>query len=286
MELSDVGDGVFAAQCILESRMRRGRHEYLIKWKGWSHKYNTWEPVKNILDKRLLKEFQQLKSGKGESATHRNANKIKTTKKTDVSAMTVKRPRGRPPFLSSDSVASKAKPGRPPINRSPSKTKKRMSSSAKIVRKAQSASGKVLAKVRRKYGPKGMPRPFVRRTSSLSVLGRAKSSQRPVLAEVTMTPSVTDDSREFPSSPESPSHSHLSASLAVFHRDEQATSGLNLAQYVIPGLSSPMWRPASKRVLDSVCVTDVTTGSGITVTVRESSVIDGFFRVRPDTDML
>jgi len=34
--------------------------------------------------------------------------------------------------------------------------------------------------------------------------------------------------------------------------------------------------------LDAVCVTDVTACSGVTITVRESSVVDGFFRSRPE----
>jgi hypothetical protein len=51
----------------------------------------------------------------------------------------------------------------------------------------------------------------------------------------------------------------------------------------IPGLGSLTWQPAAKRVLDAVCVTDVTTCGGFTVTVRESSVVDGFFRSQETT---
>uniref|UniRef100_A0A8C4XIU0 Chromobox homolog 8b n=1 Tax=Erpetoichthys calabaricus TaxID=27687 RepID=A0A8C4XIU0_ERPCA len=38
MELSAVGERVFAAESIIKRRIRRGRVEYLIKWKGWSQK--------------------------------------------------------------------------------------------------------------------------------------------------------------------------------------------------------------------------------------------------------
>uniref|UniRef100_A0A6B0VEQ1 Putative chromodomain of polycomb and chromobox family protein n=1 Tax=Ixodes ricinus TaxID=34613 RepID=A0A6B0VEQ1_IXORI len=58
MELSSVGERVFAAECIQKKRIRKGRAEYLVKWRGWSHKYNTWEPEENILDVRLLEAFE------------------------------------------------------------------------------------------------------------------------------------------------------------------------------------------------------------------------------------
>ncbi|XP_055944238.1 polycomb group protein Pc-like [Argiope bruennichi] len=60
MELSNLGDsdGVFTAECIQKKRIRKGRVEYLIKWKGWSQKHNTWEPEENIFDFRLIDAFE------------------------------------------------------------------------------------------------------------------------------------------------------------------------------------------------------------------------------------
>ncbi|XP_034566884.1 chromobox protein homolog 8a [Notolabrus celidotus] len=59
MELSAVGESVFAAESIIKRRIRRGRWEYLVKWKGWSQKYSTWEPEENILDARLFDAFEE-----------------------------------------------------------------------------------------------------------------------------------------------------------------------------------------------------------------------------------
>ncbi|KAJ8363520.1 hypothetical protein SKAU_G00123510 [Synaphobranchus kaupii] len=49
---------VFAVESIEKKRIRKGRIQYLVKWRGWSPKYNTWEPEENILDPRLLVAFQ------------------------------------------------------------------------------------------------------------------------------------------------------------------------------------------------------------------------------------
>ncbi|KAK3556776.1 hypothetical protein QTP70_017196 [Hemibagrus guttatus] len=57
MELPAAGERVFAVESIEKKRIRKGRFEYLVKWRGWSPKYNTWEPEENILDPRLLVAF-------------------------------------------------------------------------------------------------------------------------------------------------------------------------------------------------------------------------------------
>lgn len=58
--MDDMGDDqVFAAEAITKKRLRKGRIEYLVKWKGWSPKYNTWEPEENILDPRLIHQYER-----------------------------------------------------------------------------------------------------------------------------------------------------------------------------------------------------------------------------------
>ena len=57
MEDKSLGEMVFAAERITRRRMKNGKVEYLVKWKGWSPKYSTWEPEENILDPRLIQIF-------------------------------------------------------------------------------------------------------------------------------------------------------------------------------------------------------------------------------------
>jgi len=62
-----LGEMVFAAERINKQRINKttGRTEYLIKWKGWSPKYSTWEPEENILDPRLIDLFKAKSDGVG-----------------------------------------------------------------------------------------------------------------------------------------------------------------------------------------------------------------------------
>ena len=43
---------IYEIKSILNSQASRGRQgfKYLVKWKGWPHKYNTKEPVENLTD--------------------------------------------------------------------------------------------------------------------------------------------------------------------------------------------------------------------------------------------
>ncbi|NXG05299.1 CBX7 protein, partial [Sakesphorus luctuosus] len=54
--LSAIGEQVFAVESI---RKKRGKVEYLVKWKGWPPKYSTWEPEDHILDPRLVVAYEE-----------------------------------------------------------------------------------------------------------------------------------------------------------------------------------------------------------------------------------
>ncbi|XP_071946340.1 uncharacterized protein [Antedon mediterranea] len=70
-------DQVFAAEAILQKRFRKGNAEFLVKWKGWSNKHNTWEPENNILDDRLLRFFEQRQRNRGFSTEPRRGRRPK-----------------------------------------------------------------------------------------------------------------------------------------------------------------------------------------------------------------
>ncbi|XP_033911132.1 chromobox protein homolog 7 [Acipenser ruthenus] len=59
MELSAIGEQVFAVESITKKRIRKGHVEYLLKWKGWPPKYSTWEPEEHILDPRLVLAYEE-----------------------------------------------------------------------------------------------------------------------------------------------------------------------------------------------------------------------------------
>uniref|UniRef100_A0AAY4C5T6 Chromo domain-containing protein n=1 Tax=Denticeps clupeoides TaxID=299321 RepID=A0AAY4C5T6_9TELE len=59
MELSAIGEQVFAVESIIKKRIRKGHVEYLLKWKGWPPKYSTWEPEEHILDPRLVLAYEE-----------------------------------------------------------------------------------------------------------------------------------------------------------------------------------------------------------------------------------
>ena len=53
---------IFGAERILKRRKRKGQNQYLVKWLGYPTSKSTWEPEENILDKRLIENFENSQS--------------------------------------------------------------------------------------------------------------------------------------------------------------------------------------------------------------------------------
>lgn len=48
-ELQSAQFDVFKVEKVMRRRVRNGRREVLVKWKGWPSKYNSWEPESNVV---------------------------------------------------------------------------------------------------------------------------------------------------------------------------------------------------------------------------------------------
>ena len=62
------GQPEYEVEEVLDSRLKKGKLEYLVKWSGYTDEYNTWEPVSNLENsKEAIEDFH----GENPSAPHR-----------------------------------------------------------------------------------------------------------------------------------------------------------------------------------------------------------------------
>ncbi|CAH3174116.1 unnamed protein product [Porites lobata] len=70
LDESDIPDDCFESELpvnknidstdrILKSRRKKGKMEYLVQWHNFLRNQSTWEPEQNILDKRLIVNFNK-----------------------------------------------------------------------------------------------------------------------------------------------------------------------------------------------------------------------------------
>lgn len=94
MELTELGERVFAAESIVRKRQTKSGFEYLVKWKGWSNRHNTWEPAANILDARLIEAFEEKEKTKTPRVS-RAVREVKTEVKAPVRRLIAEEANGR-----------------------------------------------------------------------------------------------------------------------------------------------------------------------------------------------
>jgi len=90
-----LGDQVFAAEAITKKRFKKGKTEYLVKWKGWSPRYSTWEPEENILDPRLIQQFTQKEADRIAESSQNPGAKRGRKPKVEKEKEQPKRPKSR-----------------------------------------------------------------------------------------------------------------------------------------------------------------------------------------------
>ncbi|KAG5681698.1 hypothetical protein PVAND_011108 [Polypedilum vanderplanki] len=57
---SDNHEDVLEVEEILQKKIRLGKVEYYVKWKGYpDERENTWEPIENIIHQELIDEFEE-----------------------------------------------------------------------------------------------------------------------------------------------------------------------------------------------------------------------------------
>ena len=62
------GEPEYKVEEVLDSRLKRGKLEYLVKWSGYTKDYNTWEPEENCENSHdLIDDFHK----KNPSAPHK-----------------------------------------------------------------------------------------------------------------------------------------------------------------------------------------------------------------------
>jgi len=68
-----MSDEEYEVESIVSKRIKKGKVEYLVKWKGWENPDdNTWEPVEHLECPELIEAYEEAHGGTEEEAEENN----------------------------------------------------------------------------------------------------------------------------------------------------------------------------------------------------------------------
>lgn len=88
--LDEEGDIVYYVEFLLDKRTKKSgrKHitEYLVKWQGYDHEHNTWEPESNIMDQDLIDDLNERLEKRSQHAQSKGRRKATPTTNTAKAA--------------------------------------------------------------------------------------------------------------------------------------------------------------------------------------------------------
>lgn len=61
-EESEAESDIYFVERIMDKKFIKNKPRYLVKWRGWEHKHNTWEPLENLTN--VMEEIDKFEEGK------------------------------------------------------------------------------------------------------------------------------------------------------------------------------------------------------------------------------